>query len=264
MRNDILGRVAVIAAIASGLMLAPTAVAKPAVIAEPMFTPDFSGFWKLAPEQGTLKNPAIPGPHGLSRGWMTMGGWANNPPPPLTAEGLDRVRESQLRETNGEAIDERSKACLPSTLFDAMTHAEPIDIVQRQDAIAMVSERELAVPRRVFIAGPQLPAAAPKPSVNGHAVGRWEGDTLVIETAGFEPDSWLFLVDYIPHTADLRVTERLHLELGGERLIWTATFTDPVIFSEPWTVEFRFARVADMEALESVCDRDNRGLWAAP
>ncbi len=67
----------------------------------------------------------------------------------------------------------------------------------------------------------------------GYSVGRWEDDTLVVETVGFNDESWLGWTGYI-HSWDMKVTERIHRE--GDTLHWVATVEDPMLI-EPWTMD---------------------------
>jgi hypothetical protein len=91
----------------------------------------------------------------------------------------------------------------------------------------------------------------PNPSWMGYSVGHWDGDTLVVESNGFNDRTWL--VGYHPHTEALRVTERFrrtdfgHLEVA-------VTFQDLKTYSKPWTVPIRARFAADTELLESVCN----------
>ena len=87
--------------------------------------------------------------------------------------------------------------------------------------------------RQIFLDGRKLPAD-PNPSWMGYSVGRWQGYTLVVESAGFNDRTWL---DYSgsPHTESLRIVERyrrtdpLHIDLE-------VTYTDPPAYSKPWTI----------------------------
>jgi hypothetical protein len=109
--------------------------------------------------------------------------------------------------------------------------------------------------REVFLDGRDLPKD-PNPDWMGYSAGHWEGDTLVIETAGFNDRSWLDDEGH-PHTEALHVTERLrrpdfgHLEL-------TKTMTDPGALLEPWTIPFKYVYDADRDPLEYVCNENER------
>ena len=109
--------------------------------------------------------------------------------------------------------------------------------------------------RQIFTDGRALPAA-PNPSFMGYSVGRWEGDTLVVESHGFNDRTWLDFGGH-PHTEELSITERLrrrdfgHIELQ-------ATFADPKVYAKPWTVDVKMELVADTEMLEYVCNENER------
>ena len=82
----------------------------------------------------------------------------------------------------------------------------------------------------------------------GDAVGRWDGDTLVVETVNFNEDTWL-TDDGAFHTKDLRVVERLRRT--GDTIEWAATAHDPAVLSEPWSPPARTLRLTDQELEES-------------
>ena len=93
--------------------------------------------------------------------------------------------------------------------------------------------------------------ANPNPSWMGYSVGHWEGDTLVVESNGFNDRTWL--MGYRPHTESLRITERFrrpdfgHLEVA-------VTFQDPEAYNRAWTVPIHSRFAADTELMESVCN----------
>jgi hypothetical protein len=87
-----------------------------------------------------------------------------------------------------------------------------------------------------------------EPSYLGDAVGRWEGDTLVVETTNFNGLTWL-TDNGAFHTADLRVVERLRRT--ADTLEWTATAYDPSVLAAPWEAPPRVARLTDLEIVES-------------
>jgi hypothetical protein len=87
-----------------------------------------------------------------------------------------------------------------------------------------------------------------EPSYLGDAVGRWEGDTLVVETVNFNEDTWL-TDDGAFHTSDLRVVERL--SRTADTLRWTATAYDPAVLMEPWELTARTAKLTDQELAEA-------------
>ncbi|HVS25047.1 MAG TPA: hypothetical protein VMU03_15060 [Gammaproteobacteria bacterium] len=82
----------------------------------------------------------------------------------------------------------------------------------------------------------------------GDAVGHWEGDTLVVETIGFNDETWL-TDDGAFHTRDLRVVEKL--QRTADTLEWTATAYDPKVLTEPWALKTRIAHRTDQEIAEA-------------
>jgi len=109
--------------------------------------------------------------------------------------------------------------------------------------------------RQIFLDGRRLPAD-PNPSFMGYSVGRWEGDTLVVESAGFNDRTWLDMAGH-PHSEALRMTERYrrrdvgHLELQ-------VTFDDPRVYAKPWTVAGEGTLAADTDLIEYVCAENEK------
>jgi hypothetical protein len=87
-----------------------------------------------------------------------------------------------------------------------------------------------------------------EPTHLGDAVGKWEGDTLVVETTQFNDETWL-TDDGAFHTTDLRVVERLTRH--GDTLQWTATAYDPKVLAEPWVQGPRTVRATSDELIEA-------------
>jgi hypothetical protein len=92
----------------------------------------------------------------------------------------------------------------------------------------------------------------------GYSVGHWEGDTLVVESAGFNDQTWLDH-DGHPHTEGLRMTEKYRRRDFGNLDI-EVTFSDRAAYSRPWTVAVRAELAADTELLEWVCNEKGGGL----
>jgi len=125
-------------------------------------------------------------------------------------------------------------------------------VLQTPTAVAILDE-DLTY-RVIHMDGREL-EANPLPSWMGYSVGRWDGDTLIVETAGFNDKTWVSRHG-VSHTEALRLTERYrrpdfgHLELE-------VTFTDPGAFTKPWGFTLNMELAADTEMLEAVCERDS-------
>ena len=91
----------------------------------------------------------------------------------------------------------------------------------------------------------------------GDSVGRWEGDTLVVETRNMNGKAWLNEVGDVVSYAQT-VVERF-IPLDAHTITYQATVTDPVVYTEPWTLEVPFNRIDD-EILEVACLEDNQDL----
>jgi hypothetical protein len=135
------------------------------------------------------------------------------------------------------------------------TGAEMMKIVQTP-ALILILNPDLTY-RQIFLDGRTL-EESPNPSWMGYSVGRWEGDTLVVDSFGFTDRTWLDH-DGHPHTEALRVTERYRRRDVGN-LDVEVTFTDPGTYARPFTVAVRAELAADTEILEWVCNEGRSGL----
>jgi len=89
-------------------------------------------------------------------------------------------------------------------------------------------------------------------------VGRWEGDTLVVESNGYNDRSWLDTSGH-PHSEALKMTERYRRKNFGN-LDLEVTYSDPAVYARPWTVAVRAELAADTELLEYVCNEEHTDL----
>jgi hypothetical protein len=94
------------------------------------------------------------------------------------------------------------------------------------------------------------------PSFSGHSIGRWAGETLVIETVGFNEKFWLTR-EGIPHTEHLKLTERF-TRTDYDTMTYQATIDDPGAYTAPWTGGWYLRWQPDQEMYEYVCQENNR------
>jgi len=135
------------------------------------------------------------------------------------------------------------------------TGAEMMKIVQTPTLILILNP-DLTY-RQIFLDGRKL-ESAPNPNWMGYSVGHWDGDTLVVESNGFNDRTWLDH-DGHPHTERLRTTERYRRRNVGN-LDLEMTFTDPGAYAKPWTVAVRAELAADTEMIEWVCNESPHGV----
>ena len=104
--------------------------------------------------------------------------------------------------------------------------------------------------RMIFMDGRKL-EADPNPSWMGYSIGHWDGDTLVVESNGYNAKTWLD-GDGHPHSEALRVTERYRrVDFGHVEV--EATYSDPSIYAKPWTIKLDLRYTPDTELIEFVC-----------
>jgi hypothetical protein len=135
------------------------------------------------------------------------------------------------------------------------TGAEMMKIVQTPGLIIILNP-DLTY-RQIFLDGRTL-ESAPNPTWMGYSVGRWDGDTLVVESFGFNDRTWLDH-DGHPHTEALRTTERYRRRDVGNLEV-EVTYSDPKTYTKPWTVNVRAELAADTEMIEWVCNESPHGV----
>jgi hypothetical protein len=147
--------------------------------------------------------------------------------------------------------------CMPHGVPDAMTVAGlPFKILQMPGVTVLLFE-EFHLYRQIHTDGRQLPVN-PEPAWYGYSIGRWEGDTFVVETSGFREGSWLDNNGH-PHSDALRTTERFHRVNFGHLEV-DVRIDDPKTYSRPWNSDrIRFTLQPDTELLEHFCE-NNRDL----
>jgi hypothetical protein len=157
---------------------------------------------------------------------------------------LQRVRDSRK--------DSPLARCLPVSVpfhnFFNLTR-----IVQTPALIVMLYESPNSPHRTVFTDGRDLPKD-PNPAWLGYSVGQWEGDTLVVRTAGFNDRAWLDSAGH-PQTESLRITERLRRRDFGH-MDYEITIDDPKVFTRVFTVKSERLLAPDTDLLEDVCENE--------
>jgi len=126
-------------------------------------------------------------------------------------------------------------------------------IVQTPGLMVILYESPNSPHRTVFTDGRALPKD-PNPTWLGYSIGRWEGDTLVIDSAGFNDRTWLDSAGH-PQTESLRITERLHRRDFGH-MDFQMTIDDPKVFTKPFTIKMERLLAPDTEILEDVCENE--------
>jgi len=196
--------------------------------------PDFTGVWTNYTEPG-----------------QPPGGRGAGPALPLNQQAQQKIARYQalVKETG----DTPGGFCLGTGMPGSMlgSGGYPMEIHQRPEQLIIVYEAHNEI-RRVYLGNRIVPDADRLPGRNGHSSGRWEGDTLVVETT--------HLVEQVDqryaHSDQARIVERYHLEkgAGGQPvLVAEMTMTDPAFYTAPFTTVKKWAQVPNGHLLPYEC-----------
>lgn len=158
------------------------------------------------------------------------------------------------RENQGK--DDPNNFCLPSGIPEKDAVTSPWKIVQTPGLIVILYESR-TIFRQIFMDGRPLPKD-PNPTWQGYSVGHWDGDTLVVETAGTNGKAWLDTNGH-PVTDALKVTERFTRKDYGH-LDLEITIDDSKAYTKPWTVRENPTLQPDDELIEYICEENNRDV----
>ncbi len=190
--------------------------------------PDLSGIWHIA-DGKYLRNLTV------------NGGEA-----PLQSGAAALYKERQ----GYEGKDRPSGRCLPRGVPGSMlVRGRPWKLVQTPGVILILYDESIHY-RQIFTDGRGFPDDR-IPTWFGYSIGKWEGDTLVVDTIGITDDTWLDDGGY-PHGDALHVTERFRRRNVGTMDIGI-TIDDPKTYTKPWTVTVGFELLPDTELTEHVC-----------
>jgi hypothetical protein len=172
-----------------------------------------------------------------------------------------KPEESPLQPAAVEVMHQRagsdltSSRCLPFGFPLSSMLSEPVKILQSPRLIAILFEAEDKY-RQIYTDGRTLPREFDQPAWNGYSVGKWERDTLVVETAGFNDKSSLDIIGH-PHSEALRVVERYHRRNFGH-LDVEMTFDDPKMYSKPFSIKVTYDLWPDSDIFEFVCNENEK------
>jgi len=202
---------------------------------------------------------------GLSKGMWTvpyiinMATQGRNPDgsapvvPPCKPEAVKLFQERQANHMK----DDPEGFCLPPGVPRMMYTPYPTEIFQMPDRILFIYEGGAHVWRIIWMDGRELPKD-PNPTFLGYSVGHWEGDTLVVNSLGFNNETWLDAAGH-PHGEQLKVTEK-YTRPDMNTLRLEATIDDPEYYTKPWTVVTTARWTPGQELMEYICQENNRDL----
>ena len=199
---------------------------------------------------------------GLSGRWRAVDTVTNRAPTPpgytTIHSDLDPVVTAHLkpwalaRNVSTDIVaDDPGSVCMYRGFFRSYSAVLSVDIVETNEVVYFITPGSTGI-RRVYLTD-KHPLNL-KDTWNGHSIGHWEGDTLVVDTVGFNDRSWL-MSNGQPHTSDLHVTERIrHLaDVGGLEIVTTVEDRQAL---EHGYVYSRYLMPITEEYVEDVCNGD--------
>src|SRR5213594_986666 len=195
--------------------------------------PDLSGIWRAPQNSPYLRNIAVDLKPNEIQPWARA------------------VYEQHVLDLGA---DSPRAHCLPDP--PPYYHLAGMSRIVKTPAVTVIINEGISnsdVHRTIFTDGRELPDPEEmNPAWLGHSVGHWEGDTLVVTTAGFNDRSWLDFVGH-PHSESLRTTERFHRRDFGH-MDFEMTLEDPKAFTRPITFKADKTLEVDTELLETICE----------
>jgi len=210
----------------------PAAAARRAQWAAQADLPDWTGVWEID--------------------WRNSRGMPPRPQmklqPKYQAE-LDAYKKAQSK---GENLQSEGANCVPPGLPGIMSQPYPIEFAYQPGKVLMLIEAYMQF-RHIYTDGRKHPED-PDPTFMGHSIGHWEGDTLVVESVGFNANNKLSAG--VPHSDQLTITERIR-RVDKDWMEIETTMNDPVVLAEPYEVTISYRHLDD-EIREYICLENNR------
>jgi len=205
--------------------------------------PSLAGIWERAPLKNLPERP-FGTPNTLSDRLVDVSSIPMQP----WAEAL--FKERSEKNLGGGRPSER---CLPHGIPDAMLPGALFKFVETPGVTLLLYE-EFNHYRQIFTDGRPFPNNDPQPAWFGYSIGTWEGDTFVVETMGFNDQTWLDDSGH-PHTEAMHTTERFHRTAFGQMDL-IVTIDDAGAYTRPWSVSIPLELIPDTELIEDVCDNE--------
>jgi hypothetical protein len=216
--------------------------------------PDFSGIWENAWYHGGRigKPPTSPPGEPPASTFLDIGaGFKDGLPLQPWAAALLKERSAWNSKDNPDAH------CLPMGLMQFHEHPQPRKIIQTPAVIVILYEGNAGV-RQIFTDERPLPNNDPQPWWFGYSVGKWEGDTLVVETTSFRDGGWLDIRGS-PLTDAAKMIERFR-RLNYGTLQIDVTIDDPKAYTKPFSVRVNQRIMLNGELIEMICNENNRSI----
>jgi hypothetical protein len=259
-------RYGVAVALLAGAALAPAFSAEDARKAIPDFAPDTKTGWQLSDDDFLQPAEGGPGPvvSDPRYPYISFYRYQANPRPSFRVADLNNIilqpsTKEALRKANERALSGRiiavpKERCIPVGVPAFLLYpATPVYFLQTPKEVVMIWMQDHQV-RRIRLN--EQHATNPRTEWFGDSVGHYEGDTLVVDTIGLSPRTY---VDnyFTPHTEQLHVVERFRMIEGGQTLEVKVHVEDPGAFTMPWNAVQLYRRMSNGPMVETVCAENN-------
>jgi hypothetical protein len=196
----------------------------------------------------TIQNLAHEGPSGRNR-------WPDGPKPEIAFQPWAKALY-QYRKDNFQLGDPEAK-CLPPGIPRMYATPFPFQIFQHPDRVLFIFEGGAHIWRVVYTDG-RPHSKDPNPTFLGESIGHWEGDTLVVDTIGFNENTWLDQ-DGHPHTDALHTVERF-TRTDERTLKYEFIIEDPKTYEAPWGTFINIPWEPGLDLMEYICQENNKDL----
>jgi hypothetical protein len=222
-----------------------------ALVALAAFSPRVSAQKTAPPAAKAASSASVPDISGVWSGVLSNNLLPKGAEPPLTAWGMAQMKTNKPAHGDGSttASTDPVDKCFPPGIPRLYYHPFPMEILQIPGRVVMVFEYDHFV-RNIYTDGRPHPADL-SPTWMGDAIGHWEGDTLVVDTIGFNEKTWLDRAG-LPHSDALHLTERIR-RADQATLVDDMTIEDPKAYTKPWTAKRTFALKPKWNIMEFVC-----------
>jgi hypothetical protein len=181
---------------------------------------------------------------------------ADGSPTPLQPWAAEIVEKRLVDAEAGRPFADTKSQCLPGGVPDMVFGSGPMQFLESPGQVTILRQ-ELSYFRIIRLNGKH--ESNPDPTFTGDGVGRWQGDTLVVDTIALTPRTTIKGV--IPHTDKLRVVERFKL-VGKDRMDVVATIDDAGAFTKTWTMKTELVRLDD-QLMEYYCENNRNAATAS-
>jgi hypothetical protein len=224
---------------ALALVVAGFAAATQLTLAQGIYTPppaqNFEGVWLIQGDHSVIK---------------TVDGRL----PPLTGAAATRYAAAVRARKAGKPDFDTIQTCKPHGFPRILFAAYPIEVLQEPTQVTFIHEIH-HMPRMVYLDLTLPNLADMDPNWMGLSVGRWDGDTLAVDTQGFNDLTTLDAAG-LPHSTEMRVAERIR-KLDADTLEDVITITDPQTYTKPWSTRVTYRRQPGLRLKEYVCTYAN-------